>query len=202
MILSDYHLGNLGKGVQIAGRATGGKKYVEKFKIICTQTVYDKVTSFNKMLLEICSINPENFNKTDFINSQNTIPVKLTITDESFMKDLFIILEKKGKNYKSKLHRMIKIGKETNKITMDDRNNIKKFNIDERNLNTVRIYKDGDNKEARRFKSFENAFDTYNLISQSGDDTLYNIDFALDDYIVPEDNYINRKNVAWITFKY
>ena len=97
---------------------------------------------------------------------------------------------------------MIMIGIENKKITMEDRNNIKKLNINERNLNTVRIYKEGGNKDDRRFRSFENAFDTYNLISQSGDDTVYNIDFALDDYIVPEDNYINRKNVAWITFKY
>jgi hypothetical protein len=57
-----------------------------------------------------------------------------------------------------------------------------------------------DKIEARRFKEFKTAFDLSKPSSQTCKPNEYCIDFAQDDYI--NEDFVNSKNIAWITFKY
>jgi hypothetical protein len=200
MILSNYHLSSMGKLIQLAGRGSGGKKYVNKMNVICTTKIKDTIINFNKNLEEICSLNPKYFNRTDFIDTNNTIPVKMIINDKDLLKIIIDIRDKAKKNYKKKLHDILKEGIKENKISIFDRNNINKFDIYSRELNQVRMYKKGNNIHARRFKNFNEAYENYKSVSQSGNKDQYNIDLAKDEYI--KDKFIHKTNILWITFNY
>ena len=54
-------------------------------------------------------------------------------------------------------------------------------------------------EEDRRFKQFSDNFEKYKCISQSGNNTNYNIDLAQIEYI--NGDFINDINIAWITYK-
>jgi len=199
MILSNYHLSSIGKLIQLAGRGCGGKKYVNKMNVICTAKIKDTIINFNKNLEEICSLNPEYFNKTDFVDTNNTIPVKMIINDNDLLK-IIIDIRDKTKRYKPDLHKILAEGIKENKISIFDKNNIKKFDISSMTLNQVRMYKLGDKIDVRRFKNFNEAYENYKSVSQSGDEKQYNIDLAKDEYI--QDGFIHNINTLWITFKY
>ena len=62
------------------------------------------------------------------------------------------------------------------------------------------MYKLGDKIDVRRFKNFCQAYENYKSVSQSGDETQYNIDLAKDEYI--HNDFTNSINTMWITFKY
>lgn len=200
MILSNYHLSSMGKLIQLAGRGSGGKIYVNKMNVICTTKIKDTIINFNKNLEEICSLNPEYFNRTDFVDTNNTIPVKMIINDNDLLKIIIDIRDKSKRGYKQQLHNILIEGIKENKISIFDRNNIKKFDISSRTLNQVRMYKLGDKIDVRRFKNFNEAYENYKSVSQSGDENQYNIDLAKDEYI--QDVFINNINTLWITFKY
>jgi hypothetical protein len=200
MILSNYHLSSMGKLIQLAGRGSGGKRYVNKINVICTTKIKDTIINFNKNLEEICSLNPEYFNRTDFVDTNNTIPVKMIINDNDLLKTILDIRDKSTRGYKQQLHNILIKGIEENKISIFDRNNIKKFDISSRTLNQVRMYKLGDKIDVRRFKNFNEAYENYKSVSQSGDENQYNIDLAKDEYI--QDGFINNINTLWITFHY
>jgi hypothetical protein len=200
MILSNYHSSSTGKLIQLAGRGSGGKLFVNnKMKVICTSKVKDTIITFNKNLEEICSLGPEYFNKTDFEVKNSTIPVKMIVNDDELLKKIIDTRSKK-RGYKDALHNILKKGIEENKISISDRNNIKKFDIDSRSINQVRMYKVNDKIDARRFKNFNEAYENYKSVSQSGDKNEYNIDLAKDEYI--QDGFTNNINTMWITFKY
>jgi hypothetical protein len=199
MILSNYHLSSMGKLIQLAGRGSGGKMYVNKMNVICTTKIKDTIINFNKNLEEICSLNPEYFNRTDFVDTNNTIPVKMIINDIDLLK-IIIDIRDKSKRYKQQLHNILTEGIKENKISIFDRNNIKKFDISSRTLNQVRMYKLGDKIDVRRFKNFNEAYENYKSMSQSGDENQYNIDLAKDEY--KQDEFIHNINTLWITFKY
>lgn len=200
MILSNYHLSSMGKLIQLAGRGSGGKIYVNKMNVICTTKIKDTIINFNKNLEEICSLNPEYFNRTDFVDTNNTIPVKMIINDNDLLKIIIDIRDKSKRGYKQQLHNILTEGIKENKISIFDRNNIKKFDISSRTLNQVRMYKLGDKIDVRRFKNFNEAYENYKSVSQSGDENQYNIDLAKDEY--KQDGFINNINTLWITFKY
>lgn len=200
MILSNYHLSSMGKLIQLAGRGSGGKIYVNKMNVICTTKIKDTIINFNKNLEEICSLNPEYFNRTDFVDTNNKIPVKMIINDNDLLKIIIDIRDKSKRGYKQQLHNILEEGIKENKISIFDRNNIKKFDISSRTLNQVRMYKLGDKIDVRRFKNFNEAYENYKSVSQSGDENQYNIDLAKDEYI--QDGFINKINTLWITFKY
>jgi hypothetical protein len=199
MILSNYHLYSMNKLIQLAGRGSGGKMYVNIMNVICTKKIKDTIINFNKNLEEICSLNPEYFNRTDFSDSNNTIPIKMVINDNELLK-LIIEIRDKSKRYKQQLHNIIVNGIKENKISIFDRNNIKRFDIYSRTVNQVRMYKYGDKIEVRRFNNFHEAFENYKNISQSGDEKQYNIDLAKDKYIYKD--YPYDINTLWITYKY
>lgn len=200
MILSNYHLSSMGKLIQLAGRGSGGKIYVNKMNVICTDKIKCTIINFNENLEKICSLNPEYFNRTDFVNTNNTIPVKMIINDNELLKIIIDIRNKAKRGYKQQLHNILAEGIKENKISMFDRNNIKKFEISSRTLNQVRMYKLGDKIDVRRFKNFNEAYENYKSVSQSGDEKQYNIDLAKDEYI--QDGFIHNINTLWITFKY
>ena len=200
MILSNYHLLSIGKLIQISGRGTGGKKYVKKINIICTTIIKETIIKFNDNLQKICSLNPEYFNRTDFTDSKNTIPVKMIINDCELLQIIIDVRDKSKRGYKQQLHNILLEGIQQNKVSLFDRNNIKKFDISKRTLNQVRMYKNGDKIDVRRFKNFNEAFENYKNVSQSGDETQYNIDFAKDEYV--QDGFTNSINTFWITYKY
>ena len=62
------------------------------------------------------------------------------------------------------------------------------------------MYKIGDKIDVRRFKNFNEAYENYKNVSQSGDEKQYNIDLAKDEYI--QDDFTNNINTLWITYKY
>lgn len=200
MILSNYHLSSIGKLIQLAGRGSGGKIYVNKMNVICTTKIKDTIINFNKNLEDICSLNPEYFNKTDFVYTNNTIPVKMIINNDDLLQKIIDIRDKSKRGYKQPLHNILKEGIKENKITIFDKNNIKKFDISSRTLNQVRMYKLGDKIDVRRFKNFNEAYENYKTVSQSGDEDQYNIDLAKDEY--KQGEFINNINTLWITFKY
>ena len=199
MILSNYHLSPVNKLIQLVGRCTGGIKYINKMTIICTSDIQNEVQTFNKLLYEICSLNPKQFNRTDFTESNSTIPIKMTFLDYDLLTNVLDIRTTSKKGYKIQLHKLILKGINNNNIILDDKNNIKKFDITKRSLNSVRMYVKGDNIEARRFKNFSDSFDNFKLISQSCDVTHYNIDLAKHEYKI--DEFINYIHIAWITYK-
>ena len=88
MILSNYHLKTLAKLIQLVERGAGGKLYVDVMNVFCTTEIRNTIEEFNCKLNQICSLNPELFNRTDFITSKNTIPIKLDIIDTDLVKKL------------------------------------------------------------------------------------------------------------------
>ena len=90
-------------------------------------------------------------------------------------------------------------GIERGYILIYDNNNINKFNIRDRTIKGIRMYKEGDKKEVRRFKNFSDAFENFDTIGQTCSSKEYNIDFAKDEYEL--NGFINKTNIFWITFK-
>ena len=107
MILSNYHLSSMGKLIQLAGRGSGGKRYVNIMNVICTTKIKDTIINFNKNLEEICSLNPEYFNRTDFVETNNTIPVKMIINDNDLLKMILEIRDKAKSGYKQQIHNIL-----------------------------------------------------------------------------------------------
>lgn len=200
VILSNYHLSSIGKLIQLAGRSTGAKKYVDKINVICTTIIRNTIVNFNDNLEKICSLNPEYFNKTDFVPTANTIPVRMIVNDSELLELIISIRNTSKRGYKQQLHNILIEGLKENKISLFDRNNLKKFDINSRTINQVRMYKLGDKIDVRRFKNFSQAYENYKSVSQSGDETQYNIDLAKDEYI--HSDFTNSINTMWITFKY
>jgi hypothetical protein len=211
-ILSTYHLNKLNKLIQLIGRTTGGKKFVEKMTIICPKVIYDTVINLVETTIALRKLNPENYNKTDFTLDDSAIPVMVEFLDPEFRDLIFKSITGK-KNYKDDIHsKIVKelMSKEPKKkIVITDRNNIK-LNFSERKLKGVKNYmkvRVGKNNEVtedkievRRFKEFRTAYDLYKPSSQTCKPNEYCIDFAQDDYI--NGDFVNSKNIAWITFKY
>lgn len=199
MILSNYHSKNIGKLIQMAGRSTGNIKYVHKMKFISTSKIYNDICEFNKNLKAICSFNPDYFIKSNFNNNTSNIPVKVKFADINILSKL-IELKKNNKNYKKKFHTILINSIETKKTILYDKNNINNFNIYNRKLNQVRMYKLGDNIDSRRFEQFNNAFNNFDTVSQSCKDNEYNIDI-LENVYIKNNGYIQNIDIAWITFK-
>lgn len=200
MILSDYHRKSKSKLNQLAGRGAGGKQYVGKMNIFCTDDVKNDIEMYIEKMNQICSANPESFNRTDFNINKNTIPVKIEINNIGLLNNLIELTTKSKKGYKLTVHQLLIEGIRDGCISIYDNNNSNKFNINLRSLKGVRMYKEGQKKEVRRFQNFNDAFEKLKTTSQTGDGDEYNIDFAKDTYEF--NGYVNQINVWWITFKY
>ena len=199
MIISNYHLKALAKLIQLAGRGLGGKKFVDVMNVFCTTEVKNAIERFNDKLNRICSLNPELFNRSDFGTNNYTIPIKLIINDTLLLKKLVELRTTSRRGYKKPFHNLLVEGINHKNISMYDNNNINKFDINLKKIKDVRMYKEGDKKEDRRFKQFNNAFEDYKSTSQSCDGTEYNVDFAKDKY--EWNDYVHDTNVLWLTFR-
>jgi hypothetical protein len=211
-IISDYHKKSLNKLLQLIGRLTGNKKYVDQSILICPQEIIDIVLTLVDKTIELRKENPENYNSTDFSNKNSTIPVKLTFIDDEFRCHFLKCYESGGK-YKKSLHLLLKEAYQSDKIKLEDRNNVniftndkkdktgltKKFDDIHKKIGTVRMYKNGDNTAARRFEQFYKAFNSYKASSQTAKPGEYNIDFAKDRY--NHNNFTHEIDVAYITFR-
>ena len=200
MIFSNYHSKSLNKLIQLVGRGSGNKKYVKLINVFCSSLIKEITLDFHKKMDEICKLNPDHFNKTDFIETTKTIPVKFTIEDEDLLNKIIKLNTTTNKIKNIEIDKLLKEGVRENKITVEDRNNIRKFDIDMRTLNSARMYKNGDIINARRFKSFNDAFEKYSTIAHSCNETQYNIDFAKDVY--EQGDFKNPINVFWITYRF
>jgi hypothetical protein len=201
-IISKYHLSCIGRLIQLVGRTNGSKEFVDIMTIITTSEIIETIKNNTKKIDEICSLNPDYFNKTDFNNNKsNTIPVKLIFNNINLLEHLIKIKEndKSNRKYKSQFHKLLSEGIDKKEISVYDKNNINKFDISSRTLKTVRLYKNGDKIESRRYKNFSDAHNNCDSISQKGDNTNYNIDLVKDKYI--NGDFINYPNTAWITYR-
>jgi hypothetical protein len=202
-IISNYHAKKNNKLIQVIGRTTGNKKYVGEMTIICPQEVYDKVQILVENTINLRDVNPSNYNKSDFTDSKSNIPIKVIFIDEDYRIKLFKELSKKRvkkiQEFHNHIHKILVEGVNTNKISLEDRNNVYKFNINNRILFGLRAFKQGQNVTSRRFKTFNKAFETYTCTAQQVDDNQYALDMAIDEYT--HDGYINPINIAWITFR-
>jgi hypothetical protein len=147
---------------------------------------------------------PKGYNNTSEDSdddTNNTIPVKIVFNDNKLLQIVLQIIDKpnRSKDDKEKLNNLLQTGISNNKITVYDKNT-KQFDITIRTINQVRMYKNGDSIDARRFKNFNEAFETDKKVSQSCNKSQYNIDFAKDEY--KQGDFVNTINTAWITYKY
>jgi hypothetical protein len=205
MILSNYHKLSVGKLVQISGRATGGKKFVNKMFVHCTKSIKDLIDNENERLIKICKLKPESFNRTDFTDSKNAVPVKVVFKDENIHRELVEKRENGNSNYKGDFDELFKRGVRDKKIELIDKNNLNKLNIkldsnESRIIKNIKMYTSNDGSPgSRRFKQFSDAHETYKTPSQTSNEKEYNLDFCKDRYV--HDGFINETNVGWITFK-
>lgn len=214
-IISDYHTKLLNKLVQLIGRLTGNKRYIENTcNLICPQHIIDTVNKLVNKTIELRKENPENYNVTDFTDTDSSIPVKLTFIDDEYRLLCLDAITNK-RNYKNNLHSLLKAGYQASKIILEDHNNIHIFTNDKKDksgntkefddihkkLANVKMYTSQDKKpEARRFSQFNNAFNTRKSTAQSGNPGEYSIDLAKDRY--EHKGYVNEVNIAWITFRH
>ena len=99
---SDFHKKNINRLVQLVGRATGHKNYVNKMNIITTKEIYNKVNDMTDKFVDLRRNNIENYNISDFSNKNSAIPVKLEFVDNDFRLNLLEICKQKlNKQYKN-----------------------------------------------------------------------------------------------------
>ena len=209
-IFSEYHLVSVSKLIQQVGRNLGGIAYVGIIKIICPQKVQDTIIEYNENYTKLLLLNPPSFNGSDFeIKNNNSIPVKLEVINEETLQtiiyacdiDLRSLPHKERKERKLHIHDIIKNGVSDGDIIVNDRNNLKKFNISQRSLNGKRMYVTGHKTDVKRLHKYNHAFEHCKTMTQSGDNEKnYSIDLAKDEYSY--DGYTHLHNVIWVTYKY
>lgn len=198
-IISKYHLSSTARLIQLVGRTNGAKKFVDIMNIITTTEIIKIIQNYNAKMSEICSLNPECFNSNDFSNKNNTIPVKVIFKDLKLHEELILLYKKATKNNRQKIHNLLIKGINKKNIDIIDKNNINKFNINERILKSVRIFKNGDKDTSRRYYTFEKNHNICKAMSQKGSSEEYTIDICKDEYKIG--NYTNTIDIAWITYR-
>lgn len=203
---------NLRENDQLMSRVCGYCYSAEnKPTVVCSQEVWDEVSKYQDVIIELSKMamspnheervldeNKMNMIIQRFIKSNGTIPVKLVINDDVLLQNFIDLKVNHKYEYKKKFHNLLVNGIHESKITIHD-NNINKFDINSRTLKNIRMFKNGDVVEARRFESYNVAFNTLKRISQSCNENEYNIDFASVKYVL--NNFVNETNVFWITYR-
>lgn len=207
MIISNYHKSNINKLVQLMGRASGNKKYVDKLTIICPKEIHDIIETTINKTIELRKLNPTVYNQADFINKDSAIPIKLTFIDTDYREEIISIIKEHKRGYIKEITKKIKGGIYTNKITIIDYNNSNTLlNNDKliiRNIKTIRMHKKEDSIEKannRRFKQFEDAHNKRKGVAQSSGPDHFCIDLTEEDYKLGD--YTNKKDIAWITYNF
>lgn len=99
-IFSMYHNKQLNKLVQMFGRTTGHKDYVDVLTIICPQEIYDNVNNYVSNTIKIRKKNPETYCRDDFCEitnniSENSEPLKIIVLDNEDTRELEDVKNKK-----------------------------------------------------------------------------------------------------------
>ena len=162
-----------------------------------------KTTKYKNDILESKGTynNPElinGMNEHEQIINYTCVPIKLVVNNSDLLQELVFLRTNAKRGYKNKFHDLLLTGIHNNSITVYDKNTIP-FNMNTRSIKTVRMYKEGENPNNRRFKNFNTAFETLKPVSQSCSNVEYNVDFAKDIYKL--NDFVNEVNVLWITFK-
>jgi hypothetical protein len=202
-IFSSYHKANKSRLVQMVGRTCGNINFVDPIKIICPTDIKNIVSEFFRMQIEVNMLNPDVIQKTNFIDTEKTIPVKLEFTEEVLKE----IVEIRGANLtssrKRELNTLINTRIASREIKMFDKNNINRLDLNKYSLGSCRIYKDGHSVKARRFPQLNKCFDEntpYCLGSTiETEGNKYVLDIAENDYEF--EGVVYPKTVGWITFK-
>ena len=137
-------------------------------------------------------------NEHEQIINYTCVPIKLVVNNSDLLQELVFLRTNAKRGYKNKFHDLLLTGIHNNSITVYDKNTIP-FNMNTRSIKTVRMYKEGENPNNRRFKNFNTAFETLKPVSQSCSNVEYNVDFAKDIYKL--NDFVNEVNVLWITLK-
>ena len=202
MILSNYHSKTPEKLVQMKGRGNGGKQYVQRINIISTEKIIADIIKLENNMKYICSLNPDTYNQEDFTDSEYIIPVKVTITNDALLEEIVELKESRSgtRGYMSLIRTKLIYGIEAGFIELEDNNNRDKFNIYDKQLAGVRIWKEGEDKSTRRYKTFDERF-TKRISYKQGKlpDNKFSLDLVKDEYV--HDGYTNPKNVMWISCK-
>lgn len=201
MIVSSVHSKKPNRLLQLLGRANGNKQFVDVITIISPKAVENLAKSFVATLKDLRLTNPERYNPVDFsMKQQGTIPVQLDFQDEDYRQIVVKLLERRVRNYATHVHNAIKEGIQTNRIIVNDKNNVHKFDINTYRLKTIRQFRsEAENKNNRRFEQFAMAFEKGNACSQQCAQNEYCLDLTIIDYVKNE--FINKRNIAWITFR-
>lgn len=199
IILSKYHAKTPEKLVQMKGRGNGGKQYVQRINIISTEEIITDIITRENNMKYICSLNPDTYNQEDFTNSEYIIPVKITINNDELLEEIIILKESGRRGYMRDLKNKLIYGIENNFIELEDNNNRNKINIYQKDLGSVRMWKEGEAKQNRRYKTFNDRFSKRAAYKQGGDDNKFTLDLVKDEYV--HDGYTNPKNVMWICCK-
>lgn len=84
VILSNYHLKNLAKLIQLEGRTAGNKNFVDKMNVFCTSEIKETVNKYCEAHEKICSDNPPLFTRNDFVTNKSKTPVQPLIPKDSY----------------------------------------------------------------------------------------------------------------------
>lgn len=130
---------------------------------------------------------------------EGAVPVKLIMQNELTFE--ILIQKRNEKNYREKMDLFIKeCIANGNMLIVDNNAEPNRFVDSNRTLNTIRMYKLGQDTKNRRFKNFSEALETRKEISQTCEKGQYTLDFAKDDYINVQNKFENSHLIAWITY--
>jgi hypothetical protein len=151
-------------------------------------------------------IKPENFNfdKDKIVNiTKKSIPIKLTILDNTLLEELIIL--KGGMKDLKKCVQILKLGIENKKIIIDDHNNksnnMKSFSFDDPYYKRVYIRKCTRDKKAKNYR-FDRFLDSHNKRkpnSQEIKKDSFSLDINYVDYV--KDGINIPKGLAFISYE-
>lgn len=202
-IFSSYHKTNKSRLVQMVGRTCGNINFVDKIKIICPTDIKNIVTEFFRMQVEVNMLNPDKIQKTNFIDNNKTIPVKLEFCEEVLKEIIEIRGSTLTEHKKNEIDTLIKTRIMSSEIKIIDKNNINRFDFNKYRLGSCRIYRDGFTIGKRPFPNLNKSFEECSPYSWGGTMDVSGNSYALDlaevDYEYK--NVIYPKTIGWITFK-
>ena len=104
MIIADYHGKKLNTLLQLMGRSAGHVDFVDKMKVICSDTIWNQAVDFNKDMEALKVQNPDVYTRDDFIKFKTLKmeyePIIIKFKDQKIAKKFYVskIRDVLGKN--------------------------------------------------------------------------------------------------------
>ncbi len=208
MIISDSHMKQLNKLIQLLGRGNGNKTYCKQIRLMCSETLFNTADEVIKNIIELKKIDPDTFVKNDFKTKikpkgkNPAIPVKITLTEEKHTELCNICEKQKSSKRKVSVHKFLEeYIRDFKDMRFEDKNTVNNFDITKRKLKAIRYYKSSHTGSGNRFDKHEEHSKTgEGKGAQTGDEETYAIDFAKVNWI--KDDYTHNKLILWITYRY